>query len=118
MLAEIRRKQILDLLRQRENGAVSIRELSDELRVSEMTIRRDLDFLKKKDLLRRVHGGAVAFSLEEPGTPFHERTSDADLQKKVIGQLAAWLVKEGETIILDAGTTTREVGRNQVGRHK
>ena len=117
MLAEIRRKQILDLLRQRENGAVSISELSDELRVSEMTIRRDLDFLKKKDLLRRVHGGAVAFSLEEPGTPFHERTSDADLQKKVIGQFAAWLVKEGETIILDAGTTTREVGRNLVGRH-
>ncbi|MBE3143518.1 MAG: DeoR/GlpR transcriptional regulator [Planctomycetes bacterium] len=118
MLAETRRKQIIDLLRQRENGAVSIIELSDELRVSEMTIRRDLDFLERKDLLRRVHAGAVAFTLEEPGTPFHERTSEADFQKKVIAQLAARLVNEGETIILDAGTTTREVARNLVGRHK
>ncbi len=56
MLAETRRKQIMDLLRQGETGAVSIIELSAELKVSDMTIRRDLDFLEKKNLLRRVHG--------------------------------------------------------------
>jgi DeoR/GlpR family transcriptional regulator of sugar metabolism len=117
MLAETRRKQIIDLLRQSETGAVSIIELSEELKVSDMTIRRDLDFLEKKDLLRRVHGGAVAFALEEPGTPFHERTSEADFQKKAIAQVAAGLVKEGETIILDAGTTTREVARNLASRN-
>ena len=118
MLGETRRQHIIDLLRQRKTGAVSIVELSQELRVSEMTIRRDLDFLEKKDLLRRVHGGAVAFTLEEPGTPFHERTSEADFQKKAIAQVAARLVRDGETIILDAGTTTRELARNLVGRNK
>ena len=118
MLAETRRKQIIDLLHQREAGAVSIIELSKELKVSEMTIRRDLDFLEKKDLLRRVHGGAVAFALDEPGTPFRERTSEADFQKKAIAWAAAMLVNEGETIILDAGTTTRELARNLVNKNK
>jgi DeoR family transcriptional regulator, fructose operon transcriptional repressor len=118
MLAETRRRQIMDLLRLRDTGAVSIIELSQELKVSEMTIRRDLDFLEQKDLLHRVHGGAVALAFEEPGTPFHERASEADLQKKAIAQVAAALVEEGETIILDAGTTTRELARNLVSRNK
>ena len=112
MLAETRRMQIVDLLRQQEKGAVSIVELSKLLHVSEMTIRRDLDFLEARAILRRVHGGAVAFSLEEPGVPFRDRTTEADPQKKTIGWTAAQLVNDGDVVILDAGTTTLEVARN------
>lgn len=112
MLAETRRMQIVDLLRQQEKGAVTIVELSKLLRVSEMTIRRDLDFLEARAILRRVHGGAVAFSLDEPGRPFLDRKAEADPQKKTIGWTAAQLVKDGDVVILDAGTTTLEVARN------
>lgn len=113
MLAETRRMQIIELLRQRGNGAVSISELSKLLKVSEMTIRRDLDYLEERTVLRRVHGGAVAFGpLDGTERPFLERSHEADPQKKVIGLTAAQLVEDGDVIILDAGTTTREVARN------
>jgi len=118
MLGATRRKQIVDLLRGKENGTVTISELSEALRVSKMTIHRDLEFLENKDLLRCVHGGAVAFSLDETGAPFLDRVSSADSQKKEIAQIAAQLVNDGDILILDAGTTTREVARNLVTKNK
>jgi DeoR family transcriptional regulator, fructose operon transcriptional repressor len=118
MLVETRRKHILEVLRGKENGAVTITELSEMLGVSKMTVHRDLDFLETKDLLRRVHGGAIAYSLEEAGEPFMDRVSSADLQKKAIAQIAAQLVNDGDILILDAGTTTREVARNLMPKNR
>ena len=118
MLVETRRKQIVDFLHGKENGTVTISELSEVLNVSKMTIHRDLDYLETKDLLRRVHGGAVAFSLDETGAPFMDRVSSADMQKKEIARIAAQLVNDGDILILDAGTTTREIARNLVTRDR
>ena len=110
--SESRRIRILEQIRRSPDGVVSISQLSQALSVSEMTIRRDLDWLAERRILARVHGGAVAY----PGAPsepaFGDRLNDFNPQKQAIGWAAAQLVKDGERIILDAGTTTRHVARN------
>ena len=108
LLAESRRLQIVALLSRAGQGVVSVRELSRLLGVSEMTIRRDLDFLQESQVVKRVHGGAVAYQAEAE-KPFALRLSEFDPQKKSIGWAAAQLVEEGDRIILDAGTTTQQV---------
>jgi DeoR family fructose operon transcriptional repressor len=112
MLAEERRASIIEFLSERKNGVVSVTELGKVFGTSAMTIRRDFDYLEQAGYLRRVHGGAVASAnlLEE--IPFSERHIRASDEKQVIGRLAAGLVKNGETIILDAGTTTEQIARH------
>jgi DeoR family fructose operon transcriptional repressor len=112
MIAELRRLRITEYIQQREGGVVTIAELSQLLDVSEMTVRRDLAFLEGKSILRKVHGGAVAFPSMEGDTPFTDRSIRSDPQKRIIGWLAAQLVQDGDRIILDAGTTTLQVARN------
>lgn len=112
MLAEERRRRILDLLGRSERGAVSIAELCEALRVSDMTVRRDLELLEKLRLLRRVRGGAVAFRPLADEKSFRDRGEEHSQEKQAIGRIAAQLVQSGERIILDAGTTTLEVARN------
>jgi DeoR family transcriptional regulator, fructose operon transcriptional repressor len=111
MLAEERRARIIELLGEHKNGVVSVTELGKALGTSAMTIRRDFDYLEAAGYLRRVHGGAVASAnlLEE--IPFNERHVKSSDEKQEIGRLAASLVKDGETIILDAGTTTEQIAR-------
>lgn len=93
--------EILDTERMAEVG-----QLSDALGVSAVTIRSDLDSLEKRLLLRRVRGGAMAAKparFERPvDVPSHSFTDE----KERIGALAASMVRSGETIVLDAGTTT------------
>ena len=93
------------------NGRVSIAELKNRLGVSEVTIREDLKFLESARVLKRIRGGAVAtrdgaieMSLEETST-----TNRAE--KMAIGAYAASLVKNGQTIIIDVGSTTTELAR-------
>ena len=112
MLAEERRYRIVEILYERDSGLVSVTELSDLLGVSTMTVRRDLDWLKGKDLLRRVHGGAVVREALDDEKPFLERGKEFSQEKQLIGRAAAQLVRDGEVIILDAGTTTQQVARN------
>lgn len=112
MLAELRRLRIVEYIRKRERGVVSVAELSQLLAVSEMTIRRDLALLESQSILRRVHGGAIAYQPSEGDRPFSDRSTRANPQKKVIGWLAAQLVQDGDRIILDAGTTTLQVAHN------
>jgi DeoR/GlpR family transcriptional regulator of sugar metabolism len=112
MLAEERRYRIVEILYERDSGLVSVTELSDLLGVSTMTVRRDLDWLKGKDLLRRVHGGAVVREALDDERPFLERGKESSQEKQLIGRAAAQLVRDGEVIILDAGTTTQQVARN------
>lgn len=118
MLAELRRLRIVEYIRKRERGVVSITELSQLLAVSEMTVRRDLALLESKGVLRRVHGGAIAYQPSEGDRPFSDRSTRANLQKKVIGWLAAQLVQDGDRIILDAGTTTLQVAYNLTGKNR
>jgi DeoR/GlpR family transcriptional regulator of sugar metabolism len=111
MNPKTRREQIVDILNNAYSGVVTISDLSQELGVSEMTIRRDLEYLEENEQLRRIYGGAIAFKggIEQPYT---ERAEQSSPQKVAIGKLAASLVKDGQSIMIDTGTTTREVAHN------
>jgi DeoR/GlpR family transcriptional regulator of sugar metabolism len=107
MLTAERRQYILETLR--HDGKVLATELSRQLNVSEDTIRRDLRELAEAGLLQRVHGGALPSS---PATgPFTTRQRQATSAKAVIAQAAVQLIRAGQVVILDGGTTTLQVAQ-------
>jgi len=109
-----RRNQLLELVRTR--GFASLPELAEQLKVSESTIRRDLDFLEEAGTAKRTHGG-VFYTGPAPKLPhFDERQPAQWDKKKAIAQVAAQLVEDGDTVLLDGGSTTYEVARLLVGR--
>ncbi len=104
MFALERQKKILEILR--NEGAVSVSRLSNDLKVTEETIRRDLEKLESQECLKRTHGGAV---------PIDEGTYEISLEKRKqlnvevkqkIAKEASKYVMSGDTIFLDASTTT------------
>ncbi len=109
-----RRALILDLITQ--HGEVSVADVSRRAGVSEMTIRRDLAALERRGALVRLHGRAVAPVSRSYEPPFDVRREQAPFAKERIGRAAARTIAEGETVILDTGTTTYEVARALVGR--
>ena len=106
-------ENIGDLLNQKVE--LSVKEIAEMLRVSEMTVRRDLDALEEQGKIRRTHGGAV---LLDPSTStggtynLGEHTTKNVREKNLIGIEAACLVKPGETIFLDSGTTTPFIAKH------
>lgn len=114
MTGDARRQQLSELLAQR--GHVELSVLVAELGVSESTIRRDLSQLEEEGTVRRTHGGAVFVSDRFAALNYDVRASTAVSEKLAIGQAAAALVTEGETILLDGGTTTFEIARQLMGR--
>lgn len=105
MLNEERYRRILRRLQ--EKGIVKLQELCTLLEASESTVRRDLADLEERGLLRRVHGGAALPAMSgglEPGMA--EKSAVNVPQKQKIAELASGLVRGGEAIYLDAGTTT------------
>ena len=114
MLAETRRRQLLDLIARQ--GFATLDELVKSLGVSESTVRRDLEALDLAGAIKRTHGGAV-YSGEVRAMPaLDERATTAAAEKRAIGRAAAALVEDGDTVLLDGGTTTLEVARALVGR--
>ncbi len=114
MLAEPRRRLLLDRIARQ--GFATLDELVKSLGVSESTVRRDLEALDLSGRIKRTHGGAV-FAVEARAMPaFDERTASAALEKRAIGRAAAALIDDGDTILLDGGTTTFEVARALLGR--
>jgi DeoR/GlpR family transcriptional regulator of sugar metabolism len=109
-----RRALILQLIE--TEGEVSVRDLSRRIGVSEMTVRRDLETLASRGALIRLHGRAVAPVSRSYEPPFDVRAGTATEAKARIGALAANLIEEGETVVLDVGTTTLEVARALRGR--
>jgi DeoR/GlpR family transcriptional regulator of sugar metabolism len=109
-----RQQKILDLLD--ENASVRVSELSKSLGVSEATVRRDLDSLHEKGRVQRIHGGAILVERAAPEPPVVHRTNENIAEKRRIGQTAARLIQDGETIFIGSGTTTLEVARNLVNR--
>jgi DeoR/GlpR family transcriptional regulator of sugar metabolism len=110
MISDQRHQTIINLLE--DLGAVTVSDLVKEFKVSEMTIRRDLDILENQGLLRRVHGGAVSRRGRSYEPPFMLRTSE-NLDNKIrISQAAANLIQNGDSITLDVGTTTLEIARH------
>ena len=107
MLTEERRQVILDRLR--SNGKVVAAELSSSLGVSLDTVRRDLRELAETGLLRRVHGGALPAAVG--ARPYSVRREQAPAVKAAIARATSRLLRHGQVILLDSGTTTLEVAR-------
>jgi DeoR/GlpR family transcriptional regulator of sugar metabolism len=108
MLTEERRQVILERLR--TDGKVVAAELSSSLAVSPDTVRRDLQELADAGLLRRVHGGALPPVVG--AVSYAARREQAPEAKAAIARATARLLRDGQVILLDAGTTTLEVARH------
>ena len=104
MLAPERQKYILDELF--KEGAVTVSKLASNLSVTEETIRRDLEKLEKNESLRRTHGGAVPIDGTTYELSLEKRKSTNVEAKQKIAAIAASFVFSGDTIFLDASTTT------------
>jgi len=99
-----------------EEGSARVRDLAEAFSVSEVTIRQDLERLEAEGHIVREHGGAYLKSVPQQVRAMalhHLINMDA---KRRIGKAAAALVEDGETIILDSGSTTTEVAMNLVDR--
>lgn len=114
MLAETRRRHLLELVQR--HGFATLEELVKALGVSESTIRRDLEALDQAGEVQRTHGGAVCVGEVRAMPAFDDRATDMASEKRAIGQVTAALVADGETVLLDGGTTTLEVARALAGR--
>ena len=112
--AQGRRSAILQRLR--EDSSVTVSQLSKQFGVSEVTIRKDLRILKERKLLIRVHGGAImgvvaSVAENEERNINYKRLVNAR-EKEAIGRAAAAHIKDGDTIMIDSGTTALEVAKN------
>lgn len=101
-----RREQILLELKLRPH--VRIAEMAERFGVSAETVRRDMDRLSEDGLIERAHGGAMAGG-QYPD--FHERSKDRLEERRAIGRRAAELVRPGETVMIDNGSTTVQLAR-------
>ena len=95
----------------RQNKQIYIPELNRKLGVSEVTIRKDLKYLEKKNLLIRSRGGAMITVKVGDDLSVEERKILNLAQKKLIAAAASSLIKEGDTIIIDSGTTLMQLSR-------
>ena len=114
LLGEPRRMKMLAWFQ--EEGSARVRDLAEAFSVSEVTIRQDLERLEAEGHIVREHGGAYLKSVPQQVRAMalhHLINMDA---KRRIGKAAAALVEDGETIILDSGSTTTEVAMNLVDR--
>jgi DeoR family fructose operon transcriptional repressor len=105
LFLEERRRAILEQIGQA--GRVTVKDLSEDLHVSAVTIRQDLRALEEAGLLERTYGGAVARTGESPllELSFHVRESTRRSQKSAIARAAVALVQDGYSIALDSSTT-------------
>ena len=109
MMVEERRRHILDMLEQSKR--VTVRELADIFSVSAVTVRADLEALAQMGALVRSHGGAVKSLSPVPDLPVNLKERLRQAQKARIGMLAASMIRNGETVIFDSGTTTAAVAK-------
>jgi len=105
-----RRQQILQQLLER--GAVQVTDLTLQFGVSAVTIRADLNHLRAQGLVTRTHGGALLLRPPPTEQDIHEKDTLNLPLKERIGKRAAHLVKPGDNIIIDSGTTTATLARH------
>jgi len=97
-------------------GFASLADLADSLQVSESTIRRDVESLERQGDAKRTHGGVFWTGSAAEMRVFDNRGDSASVQKKAIAAVAAQRIQDGETILLDGGSTTYELARQLVLR--
>jgi DeoR family transcriptional regulator, aga operon transcriptional repressor len=108
MLIDERRQHILSLIQ--SHGRVVVGELASSLGISQITIRKDLEYLQAKGLIQRTHGGALRLqsgALFDPS--IQEKQKQHSQEKHRIALAAAEMVEEGQCVMLDSGTTTTAV---------
>jgi DeoR family transcriptional regulator, fructose operon transcriptional repressor len=104
MYAEERRQEITLLVRQ--NGRGDVAELADQFDVTPETIRRDLTDLERRNVLRRVHGGAIPIERFRAEPALAEKATSMAREKSRIASAALLFVPDRGTVLVDAGTTT------------
>jgi DeoR family transcriptional regulator of aga operon len=110
--AALRRRRLGELVQ--SHGFLRVVDASRLLAVSEVTVRADLSVLETDGVLTRVHGGAVAAAVRE--SPLEQTVrQDADIKRR-IGERAAAMVRSGESVLLDVGSTALAVARALVAR--
>lgn len=115
MQTDERRGRLLEFVRQR--GFASLDELASVLDVSPSTIRRDLDSLEETGEAKRTHGGVFYTGPSPKLTHFEQRQKSEWNRKKQIAACAAQLVHDGDTILLDGGSTTYELALRLADRN-
>lgn len=116
MLTLERQQEILSLIKQRKS--VSVAELSKRFFIGEASIRRDLDKLEKKGLVKRTYGGAVLVSGLDSEIPLFIREEEQRGAKQLIGQLAASLVEDDQIIFMDSSSTVLSMAPYLKGRQR
>jgi DeoR/GlpR family transcriptional regulator of sugar metabolism len=114
MLANQRRDKIIELLR--EDGSAKVLNLARIFKVTEVTIRQDLEKLDKDGLITREHGGAYLKNVKNQVQTFslaHQENMD---KKGIIADKALEFIESGDTIILDSGSTTTELAKKIRGK--
>ena len=114
MLNEERRRAILDVVN--HDGRVLVKDLAQRFGTSQVTIRKDLEVLHGQGAIYRTHGGALPVrtgALLDPS--LREKEKQHRKEKQRIGSAAAQLVKEGQSVLLDSGTTTTMIARELRG---
>ena len=100
---QARKFKIISILEKEE--LLDVKKLAKELSISEITIRRDLNILAKDGLLIRTHGGAMMKKLAQLPVSFAQKAAKNSFNKDVICRKAASLIKEGDIVFLDCGST-------------
>jgi DeoR family transcriptional regulator of aga operon len=109
MMIDERRQHILQTIQ--KEGRVLVGDLSRELRISQITIRKDLDYLQTKGLIQRSHGGALRIQSSALVPTLPEKQKQNFEEKQRIGAAALKMITEGQCIILDSGTTTTAIAQ-------
>jgi DeoR/GlpR family transcriptional regulator of sugar metabolism len=114
MQTQARRDRLVEIIRL--SGFASLFNLAKEVKVSESTVRRDLDYLEETGVAKRTHGG-VFYTGPSPKLPHFDRRQNQQWElKQQIAAAAAEIIQDGETILLDGGSTAYELAQQLVGR--
>lgn len=114
MIAEQRRQKILELIQ--EEGSARVKKLSEIFEVTEPTIRQDLERLEADNHVTKSHGGAVLKTVPQQVRSMSLQHLE-NLDKKIqIGKKAAEFINDGDSVIIDAGSTTTEIAKNLTGK--
>jgi DeoR/GlpR family transcriptional regulator of sugar metabolism len=114
MDAQARMSGLVEMLQR--DGRIEVATAAQSFGTAEMTIRRDLDRLATMGMARRIRGGAVSLLMRGEELPFAMRALEHADAKVRIGEEVGAMLRDGEAVLLDSGTTTVEVGRALVGR--
>ncbi|MBH0169168.1 DeoR/GlpR family DNA-binding transcription regulator [Fictibacillus sp. 18YEL24] len=109
MLAAERKAKIIEFVKR--TNIATVTQLSEEFNVHEATIRRDLSEIEREGHLRRTHGGVILGEGIHSEPSFTVRATERVEEKQRIGAKAAEMIQEGDSIILDSGTTTFQIAK-------